>query len=64
MKNTPIDLDVAFIDRRGRIVEIRRMEALDEETIHQSRHPVLYALEVNAGWFRAHGITVGDEVRF
>jgi hypothetical protein len=64
MKNTPIDLDLAFIDRRGRIVEIRRMEALDQETIHRSRQPALYALEVNAGWFQEHGITVGDEVEF
>jgi len=64
MKNTPIDLDLAFIDGRGRIVEICHMEALDEETIHRSRHPALYALEVNAGWFREHGIAVGDEVRF
>jgi uncharacterized membrane protein (UPF0127 family) len=64
MKNTPIDLDVAFIDRRGLIVEIRRMQALDEETIHRSRHPSLYALEVNAGWFLEHGVTVGDAVEF
>ena len=64
MKNTPIDLDLAFIDGRGRIVEIRPMKALDEETIHRSRHPALYALEMNAGWFRKHGVTVGDEVEF
>jgi len=64
MKNTPIDLDVAFIDRLGCIVEIRHMQALDEETIHRPRHPALYALEVNAGWFHEHGITVGDEVEF
>ena len=64
MKNTPIDLDVAFIDNHGRIVEIRRMQALDEETIHRSRHPALYALEVNAGWFREHGVAVGDAVEF
>jgi uncharacterized membrane protein (UPF0127 family) len=64
MKNTPIDLDVAFIDRLGRIVEIGHMQALDEETIHRSRQPALYALEVNAGWFQEHGITVGDEVKF
>jgi len=64
MKNTPIDLDLAFIDGRGRIVEIGRMQALDEETIHRSRLPALYALEVNAGWFREHGIAVGDKVEF
>jgi len=64
MKNTLIDLDVAFIDGRRRIVEIRPMKAFDEDTIHRSRSPALYALEMNAGWFREHGITVGDEVEF
>jgi uncharacterized membrane protein (UPF0127 family) len=64
MKNTPIDLDVAFIDGRGRILEIRHMKAFDEQTIHRSRSPALYALEMNAGWFQEHGITVGDEVKF
>jgi len=64
MKNTPIDLDLAFIDGRRRIVEIRSMRAFDETTIHRSRSPALYALEMNAGWFREHGITVGGEVEF
>lgn len=64
MKNTLLPLSVAFIDKRGRIVEIERMEAMDERTLHTSRLPALYALEMNAGWFQAHGIKVGDRVEF
>lgn len=64
MKNTPIPLSVAFIDRKGRIVAIERMEPLDEQTMHTSRVPAIYALEMNAGWFQEHGVKVGDMVEF
>jgi hypothetical protein len=64
MKNTPLPLSVAFIDRKGRIVEIRRMEPLDEDTRHTSRRPAMYALEMNAGWFQEHQVKVGDSVEF
>ncbi len=64
MKNTPLPLSVAFIDRAGRILEIKQMQPMDEETVHRSSGPALYALEMNAGWFQKHGVRVGDEVRF
>jgi uncharacterized membrane protein (UPF0127 family) len=63
MKDTPIALDIAFIDRRGRIVDIQRMEPLDE-AVHMSRIPAMYALEMNAGWFQKNGVKVGDVVEF
>jgi uncharacterized membrane protein (UPF0127 family) len=63
MKNTPIPLDIAFIDAQGRILEIQEMKPLDT-TVYHSRQPALYALEVNAGWFQKHGIKVGDKVQF
>ena len=63
MKNTYIPLDIAFIDENERIVKTARMEPLSEERV-ASGVPVLYALEVNAGFFRKHGIGEGDEVEF
>ena len=27
---------------------------------HDSRGPAMFALEVNQGWFEAHGVRVGD----
>lgn len=63
MRNTAIALDIAFIDRSGRIVDIQEMEPYDEETI-ASREPAMYALEMNRGWFEAHGVTPGDAVEF
>jgi uncharacterized membrane protein (UPF0127 family) len=63
MKNTPIALDIAYIDRMGKIVEIQRMKPLDT-TVRVSERGAMYALEMNAGWFQEHGVGVGDRVQF
>lgn len=61
MKDTYIPLDVAFITRDGNIVNIETMKPLDATSI-RSKGKVLYALEMNQGWFKANGVRVGDEV--
>ena len=58
MKNTLIPLSVAFIDERGRIVNIADMQPLTE-TSHCASRPVRYALEMNLGWFKKRGIGAG-----
>lgn len=63
MKNTLIPLSIAFIDREGRIVGITDMKPLTLES-HLPPRPVLYALEMNQGWFTANKVRVGDIVRF
>ena len=63
MKNTLISLSIAFIDKEGRIVQITNMKPLTLES-HPPPKPVLYALEMNKGWFSANGIKAGDTVRF
>lgn len=63
MKNTFIPLSIAFIDREGRIVNIMDMEPLSLRS-HTPSRPILYALEMNQGWFSKHGVKVGDVVRF
>lgn len=63
MRNTRIPLDVAFIDRSGRIVDIQQMEAMSDVT-HTSKAPALYALEMSLGWFDEHGVEVGETVEF
>ena len=62
MRNTRIPLDIAFIDAAGIITQIETMAPQSERT-YASRRPVRYALEVNRGWFRAHGVGVGDALR-
>ena len=63
MKNTFIPLSIAFIDKEGRIVGITEMKPLTLES-HDPSRPILYALEMNRGWFSANGIKPGETVRF
>lgn len=63
MKNTYIPLSIAFIDKNGRIIEIRDMKPLSTET-HSPSKPILYALEMKKGWFSKNGIRKGDTIRF
>ena len=63
MKNTLLPLSIAFIDREGKILWIADMQPLTLST-HNPPGPILYALEMNKGWFAKNGIKVGDIVRF
>lgn len=62
MKNTLIPLSVAFIDAQGKILNIADMEP-HSETTHSAAGPALYALEMNKGWFKQHGIGPGTVVK-
>ncbi len=61
MKDTLIPLSIAFIAEDGVILDVQDMEALSEE-LHRPPAPYRYALEVNQGWFREHGLGRGDRV--
>lgn len=64
MRNTFIPLDIAFINEKGIIVDIQTMQPIDESKHYISTAPALYALEVNAGWFKKHKIKKGDQITF
>lgn len=69
MKDTRIPLAVAFLDADGRILNIHRMSppgAAPPSGLRRypSRGPARFALEMNRGWFAAHGIGPGDRCRF
>ncbi len=61
MKNTLIPLSIAFIDDGGRIVQIAEMQPQSLDN-HCSAKPVRFALEMNAGWFRSRGLSVGAKI--
>jgi len=61
MKNTLIPLSVAFIDSDGRILNIATMQPNSEQT-QSSKGPARFALEMNQGWFKDHGIESGARV--
>jgi len=62
MKDTPLPLDLAFLDRDGRVLEIVSMEPMSRRR-HVSKERAKFALEMNRGWFAANGVKVGDAVR-
>ena len=61
MTNTTIPLDIAFINEDGIIENIKELKPLDETHIF-SDAKVLYAIEVNRGWFTENNVRVGDKV--
>lgn len=65
MKNTFIDLAIAYIDSNKKIIDIQEMKATkkndtSEPAIYPSAKPAQYALEMNKGWFKKNKIKVGD----
>ena len=61
MKNTQIPLSLAYIDEAGKIFQFVDMKPHDE-TSHPSESQAQYVLEVNVGWFKKHGIKIGDVI--
>ena len=61
MTNTTIPLDIAFINEDGIIESIKELKPLDETHVF-SDAKVLYAIEVNRGWFTENNVQVGDKV--
>ncbi|KPK84684.1 MAG: hypothetical protein AMJ81_05025, partial [Phycisphaerae bacterium SM23_33] len=66
MLNCRVPLDVAFISRDGRIVEIRTMavepDPANPKCLYSSRFPARYALEAAGGALARAGVKVGDTV--
>jgi uncharacterized membrane protein (UPF0127 family) len=58
MQNTYIALDIAFLDSRSRIVDIKQMEP-ESTALHDSSAPAMFALEVRKGWLEEQEIRVG-----
>jgi len=67
MKNTYIPLDLIFISRDKKIVEIKEnFEPCQQKNCpsYTSQKKAKYVLEVNGGFCQKHQIKEGDEVRF
>jgi len=58
MKNTLVPLSVAFMDGKGTIINIARMQP-QTEVSHCTEQPASYALEMEQGWFARNGIRPG-----
>ncbi|WP_280540477.1 DUF192 domain-containing protein [Chromohalobacter sp. 11-W] len=67
MYRTRIPLDIAFLGAEGEVRAIRHMQPCQatssaECPSYAAEVPFRAALEVNAGYFRRHGIEVGDRL--
>ena len=63
MKDTSIPLSVAYISKSGYIREIHDLQPYSKNPV-PSAYSVLYALEVNRGFFKDNGIQIGDQLIF
>ena len=61
MKDTKIPLDIAFIKEDGIIESIKHLEPFTLLPV-SSDGEVLYALEVNRGWFEENNVNIGDKI--
>lgn len=62
MKDTLIDLSIAYIDKDWKIVDIREMKSQDLTPII-SKKPAIFALEANPYWFSKNNIKIGDTIK-
>jgi uncharacterized membrane protein (UPF0127 family) len=62
MKNTPLPLDMLFLDAKGAVVSIQENAVPYSEAIIDSRAPVKYVIELNGGTAAKLGLKVGDKV--
>ena len=62
MKNTPLPLDIIFINSAGTIVDIAaNTEPFSEDPLPSSL-PAQFVLEVNAGFCQKYGVEIGARV--
>ncbi|USG59693.1 DUF192 domain-containing protein [Sneathiella marina] len=62
MKNTPLSLDIMFIDDRGEIIFIKEYAQPGSLEVISAPQPVRAVLEVVAGFAERHDIRIGDTV--
>lgn len=62
MKNTPLPLDIIFIDSSLTIVSIAQNTTPFSEKMIPSGKPAQFVLEVNGGFCQRHGIVAGSRV--
>jgi uncharacterized protein len=62
MANTRINLDIGFFDRDGVLQEVYTMFAGDTAATQSRSDRLMYALEMNAGWFAQNEVKAGAQL--
>jgi hypothetical protein len=63
MKNTLLDLDIAFVRADGVVDEIKSMYAQDKTTVNSQSSRIRYAVEMPLGWYAQKGVRIGDQIK-
>ncbi|MGZ3773715.1 MAG: DUF192 domain-containing protein [Bdellovibrio sp.] len=68
MKNTQIDLSIAYFDKNGILFDIQEMKSgagISDAQLpsYPSSRPAKYALEMNKGWFERNKIKKGSKLK-
>lgn len=61
MKNTPLALDIAFVNACGTIINIQSMTPFSQK-LHTSPEPIWWAIEMKKGWFTEKKIGIGQKI--
>lgn len=65
MKDTKVSLDIIFVDESRTVTEIKEHLppcVADPCQVFPSKQPAMFAVEVNAGFARAHRVVVGSRM--
>lgn len=62
MKDTPLDLDIAFVRADGVIAEIKTMKAEDTTEVASQSAQIRFCIEMPAGWYAQSQTKVGDAI--
>lgn len=63
MHHTDLPLDIAYLDQAGKVLEIHAAKPRDDSPIPSATSNICYALEMNQGWFKKHGLGTGTIVQ-
>jgi len=59
MRNTPTALDIGYFDATGTLLEVYAMLPFDETPIRSRSSQIQYCVEMQRGWYSAHGVKPG-----
>jgi len=60
MKNTLVPLDMIWLDKNGKVVDIQTATDTSSTKIYQNQTPAQYVLELNANDSKKIGLKIGD----
>lgn len=63
MKNTPLPLQIAYVDVQGTILELHELKPFDEKPAPSAEENIQFVLEMNTGWFTRNQLSTGTVIR-